>query len=279
MSPSLRIGEASSRLGVSPETIREWVRIGHLQATRTPTNQLLFEEAAIEATRRGEGRPSSKHQSRTQNLDDPRPDDRPREPAWKQAAPWDVKVKQARAELDVDALEFERDERAFAREKQLAERERSEEQDALRHANGQRLENLKNKTLRVLWCPVEFRPTIVAALEQFATTQQVPGWLSNREQFDIVFSHASGVLDQLRADRRRAEDARLRTSMERTWNAFGQITGELQKSIETARCPQESLQSAPPIVSQSASASVRAEIPTVLTLAEARRRSRLGGNT
>ena len=279
MSPSLRIGEASSRLGVSPETIREWVRIGHLQATRTPTNQLMFEEAAIEATRRGEGRPSSKQQSRTQNLDEVRSDDRPREPAWKQTAPWDVRVKQVRAELDVDALEFERDERAFAREKQLADRERAEEQDALRQANWQRIENLKKQTLRVLWCPVEFRATIVTALEQFATPQQVPGWLSNREQFDIVFAHASGLLDQLRADRRRAEDARLRSSMERTWSAFGQMTGELQKSIETPAFPQESLQTAHQLPSPSPSPPLPSEGLTLFTLAEARRRSRLRGNT
>src|SRR5688500_9404509 len=109
------MGETAQRLGLSQDTVREWVRRGFLKARRTPTGQLLFDEADVEAARSGDrpapGPAPSTTQTTTESMGLG-----VCVPTWKKLPPWESKVQAARASLTLEALEAERKARIKARE-------------------------------------------------------------------------------------------------------------------------------------------------------------------
>jgi excisionase family DNA binding protein len=179
MSTSLRISEVCQRLRISRDTAYDWIRKGHLHATRTPTNQLVFDEAEVEALRRGERAPSVAPGT-------PQSDGRPRVPAWKERPPWLNEVDEARAAIDKDELEFERAERERARRGKQEARARAAEERARDDADWQRIHRLKKQVLGIVCNPREVRAAVVAALEKFASPAQIPAWLSNYEQLQLL---------------------------------------------------------------------------------------------
>ncbi len=206
MSAPLRIGDAAQRLGVTPDTIRDWVQKGYLRASRTPTGQFLFDESEVENLRRGEERTPTPSRSPAQTAVT-RQEDRARAPAWKELAPWQAELEAERAALALDELRAQRERRDEEREEERCKRERMDAQAAQRAAEAQRLHQVKLEVFRVLYIDAEARAEVAAGIHAFATPEQVPGWLSHAELFDLVAKKARQIVERVRAEerKRRAE--------------------------------------------------------------------------
>jgi excisionase family DNA binding protein len=214
MTAPLRIGEAAQRLGVTPDTVRDWVRKGYLSASRTPTGQLVFDVEEVEALRRGEPQ-LVEAPEKEETSTPPRSDERSRSSTWKDLAPWQTEIESARASLTLDELEAERELRADERERARLAREREEQASARTEAARQRIAHQKKRVFQTLWIETEYRPRVAAAIESFATLEQVPAWLSDAEQYDLIATHARAVLAKLRDETRQREADALRAETER----------------------------------------------------------------
>lgn len=211
MSAPWRIGEVAQRLGLSTDTVREYVRRGILPATRSPSGQLLFEEEDVETIRRGEVRTNSVRGA-TEAPKQPKVDDQVGMPAWKALAPWQTDVEAARASLMLDDLEAERERREEEREAERHRRTLTSQRSAASGAERQRVERHKQRVFRTMWIPQEFRPQVAARIQAFATPGQIPPWLSDAEQYEMLWTHARTVLDQLTAEEQRAANERQRAA-------------------------------------------------------------------
>jgi hypothetical protein len=214
MTAPLRIGDAAQRLGVTPDTVRDYVRKGYLAASRTPTGQLVFDEDDVEALRRGEPEPPAAPTPPTP-LPAARAAERSREPAWKDLAPWQTEVEAAEASETLDEIEARRERKAEERERERRKRERGEQQSARIEAERQRIERQKKRVFQLVWIEAEYRPQVAAGIETFATPERVPGWLSDSEQYDLIATHARGILEKLRAEAREREAEARRMAQER----------------------------------------------------------------
>jgi len=188
MAKLLRIADAAEILGVSADTLRRWVEDGALQAVRTYGGQLRFREADVLAFReQGQGQDDS-------NTDDdtgPAPQAKarpPRKPApdkpdWERLPPWERKKAEVEAELAICDLMAKR--RAH---KQECIRARQAVQNEA--ADRERLAELKRLGLR--YCShADQRHRLVRLLEHFVTSKQIPAYLSQIEQRQLVIDRVS----------------------------------------------------------------------------------------
>lgn len=255
MATRMRIGEVAQRLGVTRETVREWVSKGILSASRTPTDRLLFDESVVESLVQGERQLPVAPPSRPPNPE-PRADERSHTPAWTQLSPWDTDVASVRAELTIDELNAEREQRMEARARERQLRERGEQQTKRQEAERQRLVSNKTRVFQSLYVESAFRAQVAAAIETFATPERVPAWLSDEQQYGLIATHAEKIVEELRAQARREYEA--------------------DKRAETARARAEAEKLAEQIRSlmQPPAANTAATRPPPLTVSEALRRRR-----
>lgn len=226
MATRLRMGETAQRLGLSQDTVREWVRRGFLKARRTPTGQLLFDEADVEAARRGDRPATGPVPSTAQTAIDPM-DRGVCVPTWKKLPPWETKVQAARASLTLEELEAERKARIKARESEGQRAVLAQRQAAQEEAQRQRLNAMKIRVIRSVWIPAEYRSEVVESIERFVTPERLPSWLAEWEQFDLVATHARTVVQKLQtdeerrlADERTKEEQRINAENERQRQEF-----------------------------------------------------------
>jgi len=226
MPSRLRMGEAAQRLGLSQDTVREWVRRGFLRAHRTPTGQLLFDAADVESARQGDQPPPT-----AQSAAEPAVLDLPGESKeaspWKKLPPWVTKVETARASLTVDELEAERSEKAMAREIERKRTIAAEQRADQARAELQRLNGVKKRVIQAVWIPSEYRSEVIASIERFATREQLPSWLAEWEQFNLLAAHARALVEKLSdeeqqrsADERAKEQKRLDAEYEQQRQEF-----------------------------------------------------------
>ncbi|MEK7247712.1 MAG: MerR family transcriptional regulator [Chloroflexota bacterium] len=214
MTAPLRIGETAQRLGVTPDTVRDWVRKGYLAASRTPTGQLVFDEDAVEALRLGERQPSAPPSS-PRPIPESRAEERSRTPAWKELAPWQAEVESTKASLTLDELEAEREQRTAARERERRRHERGQQQAQRDETERQRIERHKKQVFQSIWIESVFRAQVAAGIEAFATPERVPAWLTDSEQYGLIAAHAGLVLEGLRAEARQRGAEEQRATKER----------------------------------------------------------------
>lgn len=197
MAAPLRVGDVAQRLGLSTDTIRDYVRRKILRATRSPTGQLFFHEEDVDALLRGEVHPEPIRETPTVP-EAPIPEQPARVAPWKELAPWQTEVESARASLLLDGLEAEREQRAEERERERRKREHDEQESVRLETDRLRIEKQKRIVFQLVWIEPEFRPQVAAGIEKFATTDRVPAWLSDSEQIELIATHARSILDALR---------------------------------------------------------------------------------
>lgn len=198
MASQLRMGETAQRLGLSQDTVREWVRRGFLKARRTPTGQLLFDQADVEAARTADS-----SQPPRQNAEPRLPvdtDERIRPPSWQRLPPWVTKVEAARAGLTLDLIEAERKERLKEREAEARRAIATQQRETQQKAQRQQLNGIKKRVLNTVWIPSELNSRVIAEIERFATPEQLPAWLAEWEQFDLVAAHARNIVNKYLAE-------------------------------------------------------------------------------
>jgi MerR HTH family regulatory protein len=231
MSRVLRIAEVCRELGRSPDCIRDWVRRGILSATRTPSGQLQFDPRDVQAIKRGDLAPPVVEEPGAEDI--PRvAESQPeaRRPRWEEMAPWDQEIHQARASVEVERFNTElerlRAERSGAQE--AANRAKAEEAGA--RTERERLTRLKQHARTYSWIPTEIEPRVTAEIERFVTSEQVPAWLPEQQQTQIVMNHVRALvaawsqeqtakmlakIDDQR-EKRRQEEAKSREEWQRT---------------------------------------------------------------
>jgi DNA-binding transcriptional MerR regulator len=192
MSRVLRIAEVCRELGRSPDCIRDWVRRGILPATRAPSGQLQFDARDVQAIKRGDMAPALEKELPVPGPtleDQPGQPPEPRRPKWEDLAPWDQEVHQAKATVEVERLNTElegvRAERN--RSQEVADRAKAEEASA--KAERERLTRLKQQARVNSWIPSEIEARVIAEIERFVTSEQVPAWLPGSQQTEIVMGH------------------------------------------------------------------------------------------
>lgn len=231
MAARLRMGEAAQRLGLSPDTVREWVRRGFLKATRTPTGQLLFDDADVESARDGQQSAPSHRPSETPNLRDVPG----QPPTWKKLPPWVTKVEVARASLTLEELEAERKERVKARESERQRAIAAEARESQEKAQRQQLNGIKKRVIQTVWIPSQHRSEVIASIERFATAEQLPPWLAEWEQYDLVAAHARTRVQELLTAEERQEAAERAKEEERLSAESRKRTEEIAAAIAPSR--------------------------------------------
>lgn len=244
MATRLRMGEAAQRLGLSQETVREWVRRGFLKARRTPTGHLLFDEADVDAARRGEHPSVLAPTTREAPLSEVGPDEPKQTPTWKKLPPWVTKVETARAGLTLDELEAERKDRAKERQSERQREIAAEQRAAQEKALQQRLNSVKKRVIQTVWIPSQFRSEVITSVERFATLEQLPSWLAEWEQFDLVAAHARALVQKLLQEEQRAfveertkEEKRIQAEREQQSQEFAAKFAEALKPKDPPPVP------------------------------------------
>lgn len=237
MPAPLRVGDVAQQLGVSPDTVREYVRRGYLRATRTPTGQFLFDEQDVDLVRRGDPvtpppppaeLPPPPATSRTENATEPR---------WQKLAPWETDVEAAKASLTLDELEAERERRADAREQDRRLREEKEQVAQHTAVERQRLQRQKQRVFQTICMDSEQRPRIARAIEEFVTSERVPPWLTDGQQLELIATHARSVLSVLRSEAQVREAERRRVEVERQQAETVQWTERMRELLAPAPPP------------------------------------------
>jgi len=193
MDRSLSPRDAAEKLGISPDTLRRWERGGLIQCERTPGGQRRYKEEDIssmldrapsEPFRRAMPDPSS-----VPSLGGAPEQSHPRTVA-RQVAPWERRVKEEQADLDVTRIRRERAEliRAERSERDARERAASDAERtatareaerrriaAFKEAQDGRLNQLREYgKLCALWAPGEYQAKVVRDLLSSVNLERYP---------------------------------------------------------------------------------------------------------
>jgi excisionase family DNA binding protein len=182
MGKLLTVAEAAELLGVSDDTVRRWVEDGALGAVRTYGGHFRFREAEVLAFRRQGQRAAGRTVATASQLDagvssatEPDP------PEWQRLRPWEQKKARVETELAIHDLVAER-------RRQREERLRERDADRQAMAEETRLNDLKLYGLSQLsGFDSEQKPRLVRLLERFVTSQQIPAYLPDHEQKQLVY--------------------------------------------------------------------------------------------
>ncbi len=133
----LNISEAAERLGVTATTVRRWEAAGRISAKRTVGGQRRYEEdevqrLATEPRRPGKRHPPKASEPEWEDISGPRSSQEAGageviepKPAAYPIPPWEQRMEEARADLEVHKLQQEREDLIRQREEQLAATERA----------------------------------------------------------------------------------------------------------------------------------------------------------
>jgi excisionase family DNA binding protein len=207
MDKSLSPRDAAEKLGITPDTLRRWEREGLIQCERTPGGQRRYREEDISSMLDGSpfepSRRATPYPSTVRSLNDAPEQSRARTVA-PQAAPWERRVKEEQADLEVTKIRRERAELIRA---ERAEREAREQaaNDAERTATAREVERKRlaafkaaqEKRLNELreygkacavWAPAEYQAKVVRDLLSSVNLEDYPPDLSDyfaRIQVDV----------------------------------------------------------------------------------------------
>jgi DNA-binding transcriptional MerR regulator len=183
MDRSLSPRDAADKLGISPDTLRRWEREGLIHCERTPGGQRRYREEEIASML--DGRPSEPCRRpmlgppAVRSLDDAAEQAHSRPPA-PQVAPWERRVREEQADLEVTRIRSERAALLRAERAERETRERAandvERSAATRAAQRERIaafEAAQEKRLNELraygkvcavWAPAEYQANVVRDL-------------------------------------------------------------------------------------------------------------------
>jgi excisionase family DNA binding protein len=220
MGKSLSPRDAADRLGITTDTLRRWDREGRIEAQRTPGGQRRYREADVNALLEFPRGPISVRSVRPQkrallngDLDtDTRIADSDSAPvtAGNDIAPWERRVAEERADLEVTKIQREREallredreseeiritaERQ-AREASAREIKRETERVSAARAEQERLEGLRAQGRGMcLFAPIEYQARVTRDLESFVSPHQFPATLNFYTAYQILKARVDRVL-------------------------------------------------------------------------------------
>ncbi len=177
MAKLLTVAEASKLLGVSSDTVRRWVEDGALPAIRTMGGHLRLRESDVAAFRRQAQDGGAARDGSTRSAAQAR---EPEPPEWQRLPPWEQKKAELKANLEIQDLMAER-------RRQRRERARERLEERRRAAEEKRLNELKLYGLSML--PIWYsnhKPRLIKVLERFVTSENIPPYLDEWEQRQMV---------------------------------------------------------------------------------------------
>lgn len=230
MSRSLSPRDAAEKLGISPDTLRRWERNGLIQSERTPGGQRRYSEEDLSALlergpfERSRGTNSPPTAFSSHSSDDAQQHDRLRVPT-SQVAPWERRIREEQADLEVTRIRSERAALIRARRADREKRERAaseaEQASAARAAEQERItqfEATQAERLDALrtygkacavWAPPEYQAKVVRDLLTSVTLEDYPADLSDYLARTQVNARVEKVLRPWRE-----EEARKRAKLE-----------------------------------------------------------------
>lgn len=182
MAKLLTVTEAAGILGVSPDSVRRWVEDGALPAVRTYGGHLRFREGDVQAFRR-QGQDNGRGGRAAAQTEPPAGPSQPDPPEWQRLPPWEQKKAKVETELAIGDLMAER-------RRQRRERAREREEEHRNIGEEKRLNDLKLYGLS-LCSHSDQRHRLVRLLEHFVTSKQVPAYLSEYQQKQLVYDRVS----------------------------------------------------------------------------------------
>ena len=225
MDKSLSPRDAASELGITTDTLRRWDREGRIEAQRTPGGQRRYREADIHAlladaervtTRRTPHLLSRRGESNADNdeeLLDCEPEPTVKSPT--DVPPWERRVREQRAELEVTKIQRER--QMILREDREAEEARlqaeedeaqaaintqreNKERESARQQEQERLERLRRygRALSLL-APPEYQAKVTRDLESFVNPSQFPVGLGDVAAYQYLSARVEQLLAPWRA--------------------------------------------------------------------------------
>lgn len=233
----LRINEAARRLGVTPGTLRRWEEEGLINPDRTAGGERRYHEGELDqligrlADSRGvhkEKRRSVQGQRTVETLE--REPDLEEKSATSEAPPptlaaapppWERKVHEARADLEVrkiqrEQAELERVEREAEQTRERERREaarRAEEQDLRGKALAQEEDRLQQLRDHGDWqavfsgAPTEYKAAVTHDLSTFVNSEQFPPSLSQWRAQEYIKARVEQVLKPWREEKAKQEEA------------------------------------------------------------------------
>lgn len=248
MDRSLSPRDAAEKLGISPDTLRRWEREGLIQCERTPGGQRRYREEDISSMlAAGPSEPSRRMMpgpSTVRSLNDA-PDQSHARTITPQVAPWDRRVREEQADLEVTRIRRERAEliRAERAEREARERAANDAKRAAaaRTAERERIaefEATQEKRLNELraygkvcavWAPEEYQAKVVRDLLSSVNPEDYPPDLSDYLARVQVNSRIEAILKPWRE-----EEARKRAKLEsqRTLDSLI-LSGKWHAQVET----------------------------------------------
>ena len=186
MAKLLKASEAADLLGVSPDTLRRWVDDGAVPAIRTMGGQLRLRESDVLTFRQQPQAAAGQDTSASSAPDGEAPQGSrldPEPPEWQRLSPWEQK--RARVEIDLAIGDL-----MAERRRQRRERKREWDEAQQRKAEEERLAELKRYGLS-LCSHSDQRHRLVRLLERFVTSRQVPAYLAESEQRQLVYDRVA----------------------------------------------------------------------------------------
>lgn len=212
MSEWIGPAEAGALLGVGPDRVAQLAREGTLQSMRTPGGHVRVRRADVEALAAGpeEDDPDEPPPTRMQSKSSPQePAPRPR-PQWENVAPWQRRVREAEADVEVLRLDDERERLEEEREQRQAGRAR---EDARRVAGAVEAKRLRGLRAYALECvpfnaPSEVKAQVARDLEHRVNANAYPASLGQSYAEALLKAEVERLLRPWRT--REARQARVR---------------------------------------------------------------------
>jgi len=210
MTEWLTPAEAGALLGVGPDRVAQLARDGTLGSMRTPGNHVRVRRADVEALAAGpeeDDPPPVRAREPQSTPQEPAP--RPR-PTWENLSPWQRRVREAEADVEVLRLDDERERLEDARQERQAGREREDGRRAAGAAEAERLRGLRDYALEGVPfnVPSEVKAQVARELERLVRTETYPASLGQAHAEVLLRGEVERLLRPWRT--REARQARVR---------------------------------------------------------------------
>lgn len=213
MTEWLTPAEAGALLGVGPDRVAQLARGGTLGSMRTPGNHVRVRRADVEALAAGPGEddpddpPPVRVREPQPTPQEPAP--RPR-PTWENLSPWQRRVREAEADVEVLRLDDERERLEDAKQERQAGREREDARRAAGAAEAERLRGLRDSALEGVpfSVPGEVKAQVARELERLVRTETYPASLGQSHAEVLLRGEVERLLRPWRT--REARQARVR---------------------------------------------------------------------
>lgn len=234
----VRIGEASKRVGVTPPTFRRYEDQGLIASIRTAGGERRYREEDIDrlAARIADGSLKRSAGVPDESQQEPEPEDWPEEelvapdsvdlPSLPTVQPWERRVHEARADLEVTKVQQEaadlvrrtrdgEESREQQRQREQREQKRERARQEAERAEERRLAAIRSKgefIATLTGAPPEFRAAVTRELGSYVNREQFPpsldSWQVNEYLSALVEKVIKPWRDQQAAQRKAKEDRR-----------------------------------------------------------------------